>query len=153
MRDHRPESTQDLMQSSKMDRFSQHVGEIIKINDALKKILPVSLQPHCRAANVRNNQLLIEVATASFQIKLNYDRIRILSELRSSGFSKLISIEFKINPDLYVAKQADVKKKITYMNTLSEGSAESILTLTDFASPKLKQRLESLAKLAKGSQE
>ncbi|MGO1191665.1 MAG: DUF721 domain-containing protein, partial [Vibrio casei] len=81
-------------------------------------------------------------------MKLNYERIRILSELRSAGFSKLVGIEFKVNPDLYRAESVKEKKKIYKYHELSQDAAHSMLMLSELASPKLKLRLESLARLA-----
>lgn len=151
MRDHRPKLTQDLIGNSQLKAFSQHVSEILSINKALKTILPKNLQTHCRAANVRQSQLLIEVANASFQMKLNYERIRILSELRATGFSRLVGIEFKVNPDLYRGDAIKESKKSYKQHALSEEAAQSILMVADFAPPKLKQRMESLARLAQAN--
>ncbi|WP_425315035.1 DUF721 domain-containing protein [Vibrio litoralis] len=148
MRDHRPKLTQDLIGDSQLKAFSQHVSEILSINQALKSILPKNLLAHCRAANVRQNQLLIEVANASFQMKLNYERIRILSELRAAGFSRLAGIELKVNPELYRSESLK-EKDVTYkQHALSKEAAQSILMAASLAPPKLKQRMESLAKLA-----
>ncbi|OEF24972.1 DUF721 domain-containing protein [Vibrio rumoiensis] len=148
MRDHRPKLTQDLITDTHLKKFTQHVSEILEINTALKKILPPSMLKYCRAANVRQSQLLIEVANASLQMKLNYERIRILSELRAAGFSKLVGIEFKVNPDLYRGESIKEKKKVYKNHTLSQDAANSMLMVAAFAPPKLKQRIESLARLA-----
>ncbi|HBV75158.1 MULTISPECIES: DUF721 domain-containing protein [Vibrio] len=148
MRDHRPKLTQNLIEDSSLKKFTQHVSEILAINAALKTIISPNMLDYCRAANVRQSQLLIEVANASLQMKLNYERIRILSELRSAGFSKLVGIEFKVNPDLYRAESVKEKKKIYKYHELSQDAAHSMLMLSELASPKLKLRLESLARLA-----
>lgn len=151
MRDHRPKLTQDLIADSSLKKFTQHVSEILAINAALKTIISPSMLGYCRAANVRQSQLLIEVANASLQMKLNYERIRILSELRAAGFSKLVGIEFKVNPDLYRAESVKEKKKTYKSHELSQDAAHSMLMLSELASPKLKRRLESLARLANKS--
>lgn len=148
MRDHRPKLTQELIGDSQLKAFSQHVSNILSLNEALNRILPKSLSPHCRAANIRQSQLLIEVANASVQIKLNYERIRILSELRAAGFSHLVGIEFKVNPDLYRTEVVKEEKETYRQHVLTEGAAQSILMVADLAPPKLKQRMQSLARLA-----
>lgn len=150
MRDHRPTLTKDLLIDYRMGQLSQHVSDILKINKALQSILTPAFRPHCRAANIKSSQLLIEVASASLQMKLNYDRIHILSQLRANGFSKLSGIEFKINPDLYRTDSIKEKPATPYQSSgLSENSAQSILMIAGLAPPKLKLRIESLAKLAK----
>lgn len=151
MRDHRPTSTQDLIAGSQLRKFTEHVSEILEINQALKSIIAPSMLNYCRAANVRQSQLLIEVANASLQVKLNYERIRILSELRAAGFSRLVGIEFKVNPELYKAEPVKTKSSTAESHRshgLSQDAANSIMMLADSAPPKLKQRIESLAKLA-----
>lgn len=148
MRDHRPKLTQDLISDTHLKQFSQHVSEILAVNQALQTILPASMLTHCRAANVRNSQLLIEVANASIQMKLNYERIRILSELRSAGFSRLVGIEFKVNPELYRGESLKQDKTEYKHQPLSEQAAQSILMVADMAPPKLQQRMRSLAQLA-----
>ncbi|WP_105902277.1 DUF721 domain-containing protein [Vibrio gangliei] len=147
MRDHRPKLTQDVISETGLKQFTEHVSDILAINQTLQSILPASMVAHCRAANVRQSQLLIEVANASIQIKLNYERIRILSELRAAGFSRLVGLEFKVNPELYRGESLQEKKK-DYHQGLSEQAAQSILMVADMAPPKLQQRMKSLAKLA-----
>ncbi|MBD1576875.1 DUF721 domain-containing protein [Vibrio sp. S11_S32] len=150
MRDHRPTLTKDLFTDPRMNQFNQHVSDILAINKTLQSILAPAFRPHCRAANIKNSQLLIEVANASLQMKLNYDRIHILSQLRANGFSKLSGIEFKVNPDLYRAEPINEKSAPPYQPTgLSESAAQSILMIADLASPKLKRQIERLAKLGK----
>lgn len=148
MRDHRPKLTQDWISGTQLKAFSEHVSEILSINEVLKNILPPSMIKHCRAANVRHSQLLIEVANASIQMKLNYERIRILSELRSAGFSRLVGLEFKINPELYSGPVIKEDEPTYKQHALSEEAAQSILMVADFAPPKLQKRLKSLAQLA-----
>ncbi|MGO1191283.1 MAG: DUF721 domain-containing protein, partial [Vibrio casei] len=65
MRDHRPKLTQNLIEDSSLKKFTQHVSEILAINAALKTIISPNMLDYCRAANVRQSQLLIEVANAS----------------------------------------------------------------------------------------
>ncbi len=149
MRDHRPQLTQQLFNDAKLSQFQQHVNDILELNKVLQSILNPQLTDYCRAANIRDNQLLIEVANASLLTKLNFERIQILSEFRRSGYARLASIEFKVNPELYQQpKMASSKKSEKKMNHLSQDAAQSILMAAEMAPPKLKQRLEKIAKLA-----
>ncbi|NCO46546.1 MAG: DUF721 domain-containing protein, partial [Vibrio sp.] len=101
MRDHRPTLTKELISDSSLKKIQQHATEILALNKVLNKLLPKGTADHVRAANVRGGHLIVEVASASIKMKLDYDRLHILNQLRNQGFAKLISIELKINPALY----------------------------------------------------
>ena len=53
MRDHRPTSTDELIESSRLNKLQQHAKEIIQINLILQSLLPKGIQQHIRAANIR----------------------------------------------------------------------------------------------------
>lgn len=153
MRDHRPELAHTLFKSNSLNQFQQHVDEILKINQELNRILPKPLAPFCRAANLKQGQLMIHVASAGHQMKLNYERMNILSSLRQSGFTHLIGVEFKIDPSLYLSPELTqelnerAKPKVK-KRPLSPEAAQSILNAASLASPRLKKRLEKLARLS-----
>jgi len=148
MRDHRPTLGNDIIAESHFSKLQQHAQEIMTINKILKEILPKSAVNHCRAANVRDGQLVLEVASAAIKMTLNYDRLNILNQLRSNGFAGLIAIDVQINPELYKVhaskQQAESKKR----DPISETAADYLKMIASGASPKVKARLESLAKLA-----
>ncbi|MGF1722190.1 DciA family protein [Vibrio kyushuensis] len=150
MRDHRPTLTQELLSESKLNQIQQHAKEILTINQELHKFLPASVVKHCRAANVRGSHLLLEVASASIKIKLDYDRLTILNRLRSAGFARLISLEVKINPSLYKQqRKQDEKSEAIQRAPLSENAAQSLLIVAESAPQKIRERLERIAQLAK----
>lgn len=97
MRDHRPTSTDDLIAESQFKKIQEHAGDILQLNQALQEILPKGTADHCRVANVRNGHLLIDVASASLKMKIDYDRLMILNKLRTQGYAKLMSVEVRIN--------------------------------------------------------
>ncbi|MFV0448117.1 MAG: DUF721 domain-containing protein [Vibrio sp.] len=151
MRDHRPTTTDELIESSRLSKLQQHAKEIIQINLILQTLLPKGIEAHIRAANVRDGHLVLEAASASIKMKLDYDRLNILNQLRNQGFGKLISIEIKINPSIYRTK-TDCKsgqKETIPRPPLSENAASSLLMVAQNANPKVKQRLENIARLAK----
>lgn len=153
MRDHRPELAHTLFKNNALNKFQHHVDELLVLNKELKKVLPQQLAPFCQAANLKQGQLMIHVASASHQMKLNYERMNILSSLRQAGFNHLIGIEFKIAPNLYqspeLTKELEARSKPKVKKQkISPQAAESILSIADFAPPKLKLRLESLARLS-----
>ncbi|AQM18868.1 DUF721 domain-containing protein [Vibrio anguillarum] len=149
MRDHRPTLTKELISDSSLKKIQQHATEILALNKVLNKLLPKGTADHVRAANVRGGHLIVEVASASIKMKLDYDRLHILNQLRNQGFAKLISIELKINPALYRNRGMKEEKETVARPPLSENTAQALLMVASSASPKVKKRLENLAKLAK----
>ncbi|NNO00631.1 DUF721 domain-containing protein [Vibrio sp. B1-2] len=149
MRDHRPTLTKELISDSSLKKIQQHATEILALNKVLNKLLPKGTADHARAANVRGGHLIVEVASASIKMKLDYDRLHILNQLRNQGFAKLISIELKINPALYRNRGMKEEKETVARPPLSENTAQALLMVASSASPKVKKRLENLAKLAR----
>lgn len=148
MRDHRPTLSNDIISDSRFAELQKHAKEIITINELLTTILPGNTVEHCRAANVRDGLLVIEVASAAMKMKLSYDRLHILSQLRSQGFSRLIAIDVQINPELYRSRREYKLDAIKPREPISDVAAEYLKSVADNAPPKIKARLESLAKLA-----
>ncbi len=151
MRDHRPTAASELIESSQLSKLQQHAQEIIEINHILQTLLPKGIQPHVRAANLRGGHLVLEAASGSIKMKVEYDRLNILNQLRNKGFGKLISIEIKINPSIYRTKNGatEDQKEATPRPPLSENAAAALMMVAQSANPKVKKRLENLAKLAK----
>ena len=104
-----PHIYRQLIESSRLSKLQQHAKEIIQINLILQTLLPKGIEPHIRAANVRGGHLVLEAASASIKMKVDYERLNILNQLRNQGFSKLISIEIKINPAIYRFKKGSTK--------------------------------------------
>ncbi|WP_114767206.1 DUF721 domain-containing protein [Vibrio rhodolitus] len=148
MRDHRPTLGNEIISDSRFANLQKHAEEIMKINQLLKTILPKNAVDHCRVANLRDNHLVIEVASAAIMMKINYDRLNILNQLRSQGFARLIAVEVQINPDLYRVKGDKKRTEDKPRDPISDTAAEYLKAVAEGASPKVKARLESLAKLA-----
>ncbi|ROV61487.1 DUF721 domain-containing protein [Vibrio ponticus] len=148
MRDHRPTLGNEIISDSRFANLQKHAEEIMKINQLLKTILPKNTVDHCRVANLRDNHLVIEVASAAIMMKINYDRLNILNQLRSQGFARLIAVEVQINPDLYRVKTSAQPKQTKSRDPISDTAAEYLKTVAQNAPPKIKARLESLAQLA-----
>lgn len=150
MRDHRPKSTTDLLASSKLQAIQKHASELANLNQILKPYLPKGTEALIRVANIRHGCLMLEVASAAIKMKIEYERLAILSALRKQGFARLIGIDIKINPEIY--RSIDRKQKSesnTRSREISSMTAEMLTMVASHASPKVKQRLENIAKLAK----
>lgn len=154
MRDHRPTATDELIQASKLKQIQEHAKAILLINRQLQDILPKGLKTQVRAANVRGGNLMLEAASAALKMKVDYERLHILTQLRKNGFGHLISIEVRVNPELY--RQSKITSEDAQAANprppLSEHAAHVLLAIADQASDKVKKRLQSLARLAKANQ-
>ncbi|MGF1894637.1 DciA family protein, partial [Vibrio campbellii] len=131
MRDHRPTLSNDIISDSRLANLQKHAQEIMTINRLLKTILPSNMVNNCRAANLRDNQLVLEVASAAIKMKINYDRLNILSQLRSQGFARLIAIEVQINPELYRTSPLNENKKVKPREPISDTAAEYLKSLAE----------------------
>ncbi|MDE1515169.1 DUF721 domain-containing protein [Vibrio sp. dsl-7] len=150
MRDHRPTATDELIQASKLKQIQDHAKAILLINRQLQEILPKGLKSQVRAANVRGGNLVLEAASAAIKMKVDYERLHLLSQLRQNGFGHLITIEIRVNPDLYrqTLANTDSAPIAKPRRQLSEHTAHVLLAIADHASDKVKKRLQSLAQLA-----
>ncbi|ODQ01639.1 DUF721 domain-containing protein [Salinivibrio sp. SS2] len=145
MRDHRPRSTLHLLESDN-NNIAQRAVELAKLNKLILALLPGETSKACRVANYREGVLVVEAGSAAWAMRLNYERQHLLSVLRQKGLASLTTIEVKINPALAaVDKEEDAA---TPTRHLSKASGELLHELGQCASPKLKARLEALAKLA-----
>ncbi|POC15206.1 hypothetical protein CRN39_03075 [Vibrio vulnificus] len=147
MRDHRPTSTQELIDGSgsSLQKIQHHACEILELNKVLAELLPNGTAQHCRAANLRQGCLILDVASAAIKMKVDYDRLTILNALRSRGFAKLMAIEVRINPGLYQQKAPKDQKK---REPISLNAANALTMIAEMAPPKVKARLERLAAMA-----
>ncbi|ANO32083.1 DUF721 domain-containing protein [Vibrio breoganii] len=149
MRDHRPTLTEDVIKNTKLGSIQEHAATINKLNNSILDLLPKEIRRYCRVANCRGSQLILEVANASIMMKLNYDRLYLLSQLRQQGFARLINIEVKVCPDLYKSDQLFVaEKKAPSRPPLSQATADNLNMLAEMAPDKIRQRLQNIAKLA-----
>ncbi|ENM5744787.1 DUF721 domain-containing protein [Vibrio mimicus] len=154
MRDHRPTATDKLIQASKLKQIQEHAKAILLINRQLQEMLPKGLKTQVRAANVRGGNLVLEAASAAIKMKVDYERLHLLSKLRQNGFGNLISIEVRVNPELYrqTKEHTGETPAANPRPPLSENAAHVLLAIADHASDKVKKRLQSLARLAKANQ-
>lgn len=154
MRDHRPTATDELIQASKLKQIQEHAKAILLINRQLQEILPKGLKTQVRAANMRGGNLVLEAASAALKMKVDYERLHILTQLRQNGFGHLISIEVRVNPELYQQSKitSEDARAANPRPPLSEHAAHVLLAIADQASDKVKKRLQSLARLAKANQ-
>lgn len=159
MRDSRPQLLDALFdddaaaEKGSLHNIQQRAIALLKLNRAVKGLLPSQLHPWCRVANFRQGILVLETANASWLMRLRYEQSSLLSALRAQILPSLSSIDIRINPTL-MAKghhqmQDSVKiSKNVPLRYLSQESAEHLRRVAARSPEKLKRKLERLASLA-----
>ncbi|WP_348666539.1 DUF721 domain-containing protein [Arsenophonus symbiont of Ornithomya chloropus] len=105
MRNHYPQSLNFLFKkyhhdSNILNKIQEHAQKIIKLNNIILNLLPVSLKKWCRVANYRKYILILEVSNAHKKIQLNYELPILLLKLRNNILPSLSEIKVIINPSL-----------------------------------------------------
>lgn len=163
MRDSRPQLLDVLFDDASAEdkgplhNVQQRAVALLKLNRAVKGVLPVQLHPWCRVANFRQGILVLETANASWLMRLRYEQPALLSALRAQILPSLSSIDIRINPALMAkgsslvqdtAKNRGNTQPNVPMRHLSQESAEELRGLASRSPEKLRKVLERLASLA-----
>ncbi|CAI0932429.1 DUF721 domain-containing protein [Serratia ficaria] len=160
MRDSRPQLLDVLFDDASAEdkgplhNVQQRAVALLKLNRAVKGLLPVQLHPWCRVANFRQGILVLETANASWMMRLRYEQPALLSALRAQILPSLSSIDIRINPGLMAKGNNQVQnaekkpEKAAPLRHLSQESAEELRVLASRSPEKLRKILERLAALA-----
>lgn len=163
MRDSRPQLLDILFDDASatekgpLHNVQQRAVALLKLNRAVRGLLPAQLHPWCRVANFRQGVLVLETANASWMMRLRYEQPSLLSALRAQILPSLSSIDIRINPALMakgnsqvqsVAKTADNEQPSAPLRHLSQESADALRGLAARSPEKLRKVLERLASLA-----
>ncbi|WGL77523.1 DUF721 domain-containing protein [Serratia marcescens] len=160
MRDSRPQLLDVLFDDASagskgpLHNVQQRAVALLKLNRAVKGLLPAPLHPWCRVANFRQGILVLETANASWMMRLHYEQPALLSALRAQILPSLSSIDIRINPALMAKGSNQVQnaekapEKPVPMRHLSLESAEELRGLASRSPEKLRKILERLAALA-----
>ncbi|MHA3594260.1 DUF721 domain-containing protein [Yersinia enterocolitica] len=163
MRESRPQLLDVLFddaiaaENGPLHNVQQRATALLKLNRAVKGLLPSQLQPWCRVANYRQSVLVLETANASWLMRLRYEQPALLSALRAQILPSLSSIDIRINPSLMAsghnhvrnaAKSSQDPEKSPPLRQLSLESAKELRGLASRSPEKLRTILERLAALA-----
>ncbi|WP_318461444.1 DUF721 domain-containing protein [Photobacterium leiognathi] len=147
MRDHRPQTTGDILEETGLNNIQQRAMALSQLNKAVKQ--HVNGAEHCRVSNYRQGILIIETASAAWSMRLNYERHQLLMKLREKLLPKLQDIEIKVNPALAaIQEQKQNKTPDIVQKPISDVAAQHLLATAATAPDKVKKRLERLAQLA-----
>ncbi|WP_305406167.1 DUF721 domain-containing protein [Photobacterium leiognathi] len=147
MRDHRPQTTGDILEETGLNNIQQRAMALSQLNKAVKQ--HVNGAEHCRVSNYRQGILIIETASAAWSMRLNYERHQLIMKLREKLLPKLQDIEIKVNPALAAIQEQKQNKTPDIMQKpISDVAAQHLLATAATAPDKVKKRLERLAQLA-----
>ncbi|KAA9002595.1 DUF721 domain-containing protein [Affinibrenneria salicis] len=163
MRDSRPQSLEFLFDSASdagngpLRDIQQRALALLKLNRAVRGLLPAQLHPWCRVANYRQGLLVLEAASANWLMRLRYEQPTLLSALRAQILPSLASIDIRINPALAAkgheivqnnGNSAQPAVQQAPRRQLSTQSAQTLRDLAGHSPEKLRKILERLASLA-----
>jgi hypothetical protein len=163
MRDSRPQLLDILFDDASaaekgpLHNVQQRAVALLKLNRAVRGLLPAQLHPWCRVANFRQGVLVLETANASWMMRLRYEQPSLLSALRAQILPSLSSIDIRINPALMAkgnnqvqnaAQTAENAQPSAPLRHLSQESADALRGLAARSPEKLRKILERLASLA-----
>lgn len=163
MRENRPQLLDVLFddavaaENGPLHNVQQRATALLKLNRAVKGLLPSQLQPWCRVANYRQSVLVLETANASWLMRLRYEQPALLSALRAQILPSLSSIDIRINPSLMAkghnltqdaVKSSENLGKSPPLRHLSLESAKELRGLASRSPERLRTILERLAALA-----
>ncbi|OMQ22309.1 DUF721 domain-containing protein [Serratia oryzae] len=163
MRDSRPQLLDVLFddalttEKGPLHNVQQRALALLKLNRAVRGLLPAQLHPWCRVANFRQGVLVLETANASWMMRLRYEQPSLLSALRAQILPSLLSIDIRINPALMakgssqvqdVVKTTENAQSTAPLRHLSQESADELRGLAARSPEKLRKILERLASLA-----
>jgi hypothetical protein len=142
MRPSRMKNTDALLQRQ---NIAQRAVALNRINTQVQKM--IECQDQCRVANYRQGILILELSSSHWTWRLNYQKSHLMEHLKTNGLPNLKNIEFVINPALMTAILEP--EAIFHRKPISEETADKLNDIKKYASNKLQDRLNNLAKLAK----
>ncbi len=78
-----------------------NLNRINRLNQSLKVILPSPLADHCVIAHIKDNQLVLAVDSGEWASRLRYEKLNLLSYLRTNGFAMITGIDIIVNPEQF----------------------------------------------------
>lgn len=159
MRDHRPLTITTILTSktqNSLQKIQQHASTLLHLDRTVKAVLPEEFHGWYRIANLRNNVLVLEVANASWLMRLRYAQPALLTTLRQQILPSLTAIDIRINPSLMqkaknqivTGTQANASSQTSARKNISPQSAKMLKEVALHSPKALRAALERLATLA-----
>lgn len=140
-------SLANLLQNSQLLRdFVFKLQQLYQINQTVRYKLPPDLQPHCQVANLREGTLILTTTSPTWNHKLRFHRLELLSSLRADpAWAGLKAIELKV--EYLPTVNTDVHISSNPAKSLSKAAAKALARTADTISNR--RLAEALIKLSK----
>lgn len=133
-----------LHQSSTIPELAEKAELLLHLDHYVKQMLSGPVTEQLKVANLRQGILVIETTSAAWAARINFQKNKLLQQLRAETLPMLTAIEVKVNPGLAMYEP----KSQVVQNELSETAASHIDALAQHVDGELGQKLKRLAALA-----
>ncbi|CAG8998685.1 MAG: hypothetical protein CENE_00642 [Candidatus Celerinatantimonas neptuna] len=144
-RHHQPIDIEDLFANQRFVGFKQSIEQRKKTQEHTLKLLQKFHLGTCQLSKIEQNRAIIATPSATWLNRLRQLKFQLLSELRQT-YPGLITLEFKINPQLASIKP-EPAKKIINQRKITVQSAEHIREIARDMPDELKEKMEKIAAL------
>ena len=149
----KPSDMSELFQSSKgtLAQIAAKTNSLTILSDIVRQTCPDLPADVWHIANFKQKYLVIEVTSAVWSQRLQFERMNICRELAVATDNAFDQIEIKVSP---------YRNKVTYQTEvkvheplkISQNTADQLLAIAKNAPESLKKKLEKLAKHAQKNQ-
>jgi hypothetical protein len=148
----KPSDMSELFQSSKgtLAQIAAKTNSLTILADIVRQTCPDLPADVWHIANFKQKSLVIEVTSAVWSQRLQFERMNICRELAIATDNTFDQIEIKVSPyrNKVVYKQEEKKAEPLH---ISQKTADQLLAVAKNAPESLKRKLEKLAKHANKS--
>lgn len=99
MKNSAPKKINEILQNSTLSRIVEKANFVNDLNQKIQKILPQSYRGLYRVANLVDNQLIINVKSASVRQGLLLQQTALLAQIQTD-LPEITRLEFKVNPSV-----------------------------------------------------
>lgn len=99
MKNSAPKKINEILQNSTLSRIVEKANFVNDLNQKIQKILPQSYRGLYRVANLVDNQLIINVQSATVRQGLLLQQASLLAQIQTD-LPEITRLEFKVNPSV-----------------------------------------------------
>lgn len=99
MKNSAPKKINEILQNSTLSRIVEKANFVNDLNQKIQKILPESYRGLYRVANLVDNQLIINVQSATVRQGLLLQQASLLAQIQTD-LPEITRLEFKVNPSV-----------------------------------------------------
>ncbi|WHP46882.1 DciA family protein [Mannheimia bovis] len=101
MKNSAPKKINEILQNSTLSRIVEKANFVNDLNQKIQKILPESYRGLYRVANLVDNQLIINVQSATVRQGLLLQQTALLVQIQTD-LPEITQLEFRVNPSVKI---------------------------------------------------